>query len=93
MLPYALAPGKNVMRRSALYDAIHHDCFLSVNIDPAFPAGQWISLACHSSFFDPLLRPVVRFVMASAHQDAPLNAAPFGATRWIGRIPGRRRRT
>lgn len=40
MLPYTPAPGKNVIRRGTLYDALDHDSLLSVNVDPALLPGS-----------------------------------------------------
>jgi GT2 family glycosyltransferase len=55
------------------------------------PAGRWIRLTYRGSYFDPLVRPIVRFITDDESHDVLAAAPLFGRAHWTGRVPDRTR--
>jgi len=82
-----LEPGENVYREHGRFVATTATPWLKLRLADRVPAGRWIALAYRSSYFDPLARPIVRFVTSDGHHDQLAPAPLFGRATWIGAVP------
>jgi O-antigen biosynthesis protein len=51
------------------------------------PEDQWIRLRYQTSFYDPLVRPIIRLRTDRQDSEQLMSAGLFGSGRWIGYIP------
>ncbi|TWT12905.1 glycosyltransferase [Reyranella sp. CPCC 100927] len=82
-----LEAGENVYCADGRYVAKTATPWLRLRFADCLPAGRWISLAYRASFFDPLARPIIRFVTPGGHDDRLAPAPLFGRATWIGPVP------
>ncbi len=87
-----LVPGENVRREGNRFVALTREPWLEMRFTDGLPAGRWISLTYRSSYFDVLVRPLLRFVMPDGTHDQAIPAALFGRAEWVGRVPEGTRR-
>ncbi len=83
----ALTPVSHVTGHGPRFEATGRAPWLELNFVAGVPAGRWISLTYASGLFDPLVRPVIRFIASTSTVDTPLPAALFGRGQWTGRVP------
>lgn len=83
----ALTPVSHVTGHGPRFEATGLAPWLELTFVAGVPAGRWISLTYASGLFDPLIRPVIRFVAPTSTVDTPLPAALFGRGQWTGRVP------
>ncbi|HJQ57144.1 MAG TPA: glycosyltransferase [Vineibacter sp.] len=82
-----LQPAVDVERVGSTLQARSAAAWLRLHFPDGVPSGRWIKLTYRGSYFDPLVRPVLRFVTDQDHEDVLAPAPLFGRTHWIGRVP------
>jgi GT2 family glycosyltransferase len=82
-----LQPAGNVDRIGTQFVAHTGAPWLRLRLDKGVPAGRWIRLTYRGSYFDPLVRPIVRFITDDGSHDVLAAAPLFGRTHWTGRVP------
>jgi len=82
-----LEPGDNAYCQYGHFVAKTTTPWLKLRLADGVPAGRWIALAYRSSYFDPLARPIIRFVTPGGHDDRLAPAPLFGRATWIGAVP------
>ena len=85
--PPFLEPVLNVGKEGKLFRALSAEPWLRLRLALPPRGGQWVRMEYQSSFLDPLVRPILRFISANGHADAYLPGALWGRGIWIGYVP------